>query len=311
MAAEAGQLVSVRAAPPINRPADRYPNEYAFRAGTNLQVLKNAGFRPLAGRPAWNRPAKPFVVAQEGPKAPPTPGLPAAAQNRPVALVGCFPERRQWLSGKFDVARGARVYYGPHPGTGRNPKARRMLISIAPFKIEHPKRASIIDALARLPAFFPTASEAPTISPVPSPALFPSHPQPEATMPGAMIYSKDGKFLRSADDGDPVLKDGEVLRASVKLMDSAAPALQAIMRDAAPSQPAPLLHRPGWVMDSSSQSERDALYARRDAKIQDAWKDPAPVVLPALAAAPALTNDKRADQYAARNHALENAWRSA
>lgn len=114
-----------------------------------------------------------------------------------------------------------------------------------------------------------------------------------------------------------IVKDGEVLRVPLMLMDSMSAEQRAAMtladqitRTAQPSSPSSQRTVP---ISDADRDRREALLEKRDKKLQDAWRDPAPVlgVVPPKqqSAAPLLTEDSAA-RYARRNARLEQKWRN-
>jgi hypothetical protein len=128
------------------------------------------------------------------------------------------------------------------------------------------------------------------------------------------IY-RDGVVVREIreEDEDKVLKDGEQLGPGGNFM----------LLDAMPSfttdDVGTALHRPGAIaLNDTERDRREAMLAARDAKLQDAWKNPPPVE-PAFtqndAALPVAVRpgDREALEraYERRDAKLRDAWRAA
>jgi hypothetical protein len=135
-----------------------------------------------------------------------------------------------------------------------------------------------------------------------------------------MKYQKIDKNGDHLTDDDDIVRDGQSLRVPIMLMDAAsrAPAdASAITARILADQALPtVLHRPGAlaVVTDAERNARDQLYAARDRRVADAWKNTrAPIAAPAAQTAPALsavalTADSEA-RYARRDQRLRDAWR--
>ena len=105
------------------------------------------------------------------------------------------------------------------------------------------------------------------------------------------------------EDEDSVIKDGQTLRVPMFMMDSLS---RVVVADTAPT----VGHKPGSLpITDADRASHEEMYARRDQKMTDAWKTPAP--LDPSQTKKAITPAPSADRYAARDARLEQAWRSA
>lgn len=105
------------------------------------------------------------------------------------------------------------------------------------------------------------------------------------------------------EEEDSVIKDGQTLRVSMFMMDSLA---RVVVADTAST----VGHKPGSLpITDADRASREEIYARRDQKMTDAWKNPSP--LDPSQTKKAITPAPSADRYAARDARLEQAWRSA
>ncbi len=104
---------------------------------------------------------------------------------------------------------------------------------------------------------------------------------------------------------DRILEDGEVLVVPMHMMtDSSAP------RGPAASQITPglALNRPGPVaLSDAERAQRRVVLDKVDARLENAWKEPSPV----LDAAKPPAKVTMSDAYAARDAKLSEAWRHA
>lgn len=107
--------------------------------------------------------------------------------------------------------------------------------------------------------------------------------------------TSDEAAILMRGDSDRALKDGEVYRRPLLLMDATPPIDVAAPRSHA-----------GIVSDDQAAA-RDKLYDSRDRTLADAWRAPTSAFAPA-AAAPVL--DAKADIYDRHDAALTEAWRN-
>lgn len=109
--------------------------------------------------------------------------------------------------------------------------------------------------------------------------------------------------LNELEDHDRVLKDGESIRIPMFMMDS-------LSRVVGGDTPSVAGHRPGSLpMTDAERISREELYAQRDKRISDAWRDP-PALEPSQAKT-AIVPAASADIYERRDARLRDAWRSA
>lgn len=102
---------------------------------------------------------------------------------------------------------------------------------------------------------------------------------------------------------ETTLKDGQSMRVPMFLMDSLS---RVVVADTAPT----VGHKPSSLaITDTERTRREEMYARRDQKMTDAWKNPSP--LDPSQTKKAVTPAPSADRYAARDARLEAAWRSA
>ncbi|MGB3041574.1 MAG: hypothetical protein WBB98_00120 [Xanthobacteraceae bacterium] len=99
--------------------------------------------------------------------------------------------------------------------------------------------------------------------------------------------------LVEIDDGDEIMRNGEIVSTPMMLMDSLQ---RAIMADSA-----------GRTDDAAQREKLLDAYEARDARLTSAWKDAPPVAEVADRAKP--TGD-RLDAYEARDARLRDAWRN-
>jgi hypothetical protein len=103
------------------------------------------------------------------------------------------------------------------------------------------------------------------------------------------------------DQKKKILRDGEVYRVPILVMDSQ-------QRAVAASQPGTVGHRPGSLpITDADRAARVARQAAADAKLCDRWKHP-PATQVTTAPPPAPTTDVAA-LYAKRDKALSEAWK--
>ena len=109
--------------------------------------------------------------------------------------------------------------------------------------------------------------------------------------------------LNELEDDKDVLKDGQSMRVPMFMMDSLS---RVVVADTAST----VGHKPGSLpITDADRASREEIYARRDQKMTDAWKNPSP--LDPSQSKKAITPAPSADRYAARDARLEAAWRSA
>lgn len=131
---------------------------------------------------------------------------------------------------------------------------------------------------------------------------------------------------RTKVDGNGIVADGEGVRVRMTMMDAANPALahaaavaDAIKRAEAFDASRGVGHRPGYSTQDAGDAGEKAREAR-DAKMRDAWRNPAPVLdaaKPQQHAALVPPTASHADLFKARDQAaqdrdrrLESAWKS-
>ncbi len=111
-----------------------------------------------------------------------------------------------------------------------------------------------------------------------------------------------------------IVKDGEVLRVPMTLMDGMRAEQRATMMLADQItrnvQPSPSSSQRTMPLSDAERDRREKLYDDKDKKLSDAWRDP-PAIDPAQVAKASVSSPQIADIYAARDRKLEDAWRSA
>lgn len=130
--------------------------------------------------------------------------------------------------------------------------------------------------------------------------------------------------IDNLEDQDDVIKDGQMLRVPIFMMDSQqrmiAEGVEQLLKSGTLSDEqraafvelpsSRVLHAPGSLpMSDADRASREELYLRRDKRLTDAWKN-APPLDPAQAKI-AITPPASTDIYERRDARLRDAWRSA
>jgi hypothetical protein len=116
-----------------------------------------------------------------------------------------------------------------------------------------------------------------------------------------------------AADDDGILKDGEMMRTPLVMMD----ALQRRIAGAAPTfdvalcQPGPRFSTDAHERNAIERN-RQKLYGEAERRLCDAWRSPAAIVADQqrAAEAPLVVGDARANAYAAYEKRISEAWKT-